>query len=86
MTCKFVYIFLKDYCNSVFYHFVEIFKNSYCSICEYCVICHKVHVKVRLPPFNLFQPIVVFYVATNHLMCTANQMIGFYMKCNTGLN
>ena len=34
---------------------------------------------------NLFQPIVALCVETIHLICTANQMTGFYMKCNTGL-
>ena len=36
-------------------------------------------------PFNYFQLNVAFYVQTSHLICTANQMTGFYMECNTGL-
>ena len=27
----------------------------------------------------------VFHIETSHLICSANQMIGFYMKCDTGL-
>ena len=35
--------------------------------------------------FKPFQPSVAFHIETRHLICTANQMTGFYMKCNTGL-
>ena len=28
---------------------------------------------------------IVFHTETSHLICTANQMSDFYMKCNTGL-
>ena len=34
---------------------------------------------------NLFQSTVTFYIETSHLICIANQMTGFYMKCNTGM-
>ena len=34
---------------------------------------------------NLFQPSVAFYIETSHLFCSAKEMTGFYMKCNTGL-
>ena len=34
---------------------------------------------------NPFQPIVAFHKETSHLICSANQMTGFYMECNTGL-
>ena len=34
---------------------------------------------------NKFQPSVTFHVETSSLICSANQMTGFYMKCNTGL-
>ena len=34
---------------------------------------------------NPFQPNTAFHIKTSHLICTANQMTGFYMKCNTGL-
>ena len=34
---------------------------------------------------NLFQPNVAFHIETSHLMYCADQMIGFYMKSNTGL-
>ena len=33
----------------------------------------------------LFQSIVGFQVETNHLICTANKVTGFFMKCHTGL-
>ena len=35
--------------------------------------------------FHPFQPSVVFHIENNHLTCSANQMNGFYIKCNTGL-
>ena len=35
--------------------------------------------------FNPFHPSVTFDAETSHLICIADQMIGFYMKCNTGL-
>ena len=35
--------------------------------------------------FNPFQPSVVFHIETSHLICTANQITGFYVKCNPGL-
>ena len=34
--------------------------------------------------FNLSQPSVAFHIETSHLIYTANQMTGFYMKCNSG--
>ena len=34
---------------------------------------------------NPFQPSVRFHIETSHLICTANQMTGFYIVCNTGL-
>ena len=35
-----------------------------------------------LKQVNLFQPRVAFYIETSHLICSANQMAGFYMKCS----
>ena len=35
--------------------------------------------------FNPFQPSVAFHIETSHLICTANQMTGFYLECKTGL-
>ena len=35
--------------------------------------------------FNQFKPSVAFYRETSHLICSANQTTGFYMKCNTVL-
>ena len=35
--------------------------------------------------FNPFQPSFAFHIETSHLVCTTNQVTGFYMKCNTGL-
>lgn len=29
---------------------------------------------------NPFQPVVAFHIETSHLICAANQMIGFYME------
>ena len=43
-------------------------------------------VKQKIENFNPFQPSVVFHIETNDLICYANQMAAFYMKCNTGLN
>ena len=34
---------------------------------------------------NPFQPSVAFHIEASHLICSANQIIGFYMKRNTGL-
>ena len=34
---------------------------------------------------NPFQPSVAINIETSQLICTANQMTGFYIKCNTGL-
>ena len=33
---------------------------------------------------NPFQSIGTFHIETNYLICIANQMTGFYIKCNTG--
>ena len=35
--------------------------------------------------FNPFQRNITFHIETSHLTCTANQMAGLYMKCNTRL-
>ena len=32
---------------------------------------------------NQFQSSVAFHIETSHLICSANQMNGFYIKCNT---
>ena len=34
---------------------------------------------------HFIQSIVVFHIETSHLICMANQMVGFYMKCSTRL-
>ena len=34
---------------------------------------------------NPFQPSVAFHIGTSHLICSVNQMTGFYMECNTVL-
>ena len=34
---------------------------------------------------NSFQPSNAFHIEISHLICHANQMTGFYMKCNTCL-
>ena len=38
-----------------------------------------------LKGFNPFQPSVAFHIETSHLICSANQMTGFYMKFRTKL-
>ena len=35
--------------------------------------------------FNPSQPSVAFHSETSHLIYTANQMTGFFIKCNSGL-
>ena len=35
--------------------------------------------------YNPCQSSVKFYIKTSHLICTVNQMTGFYMKWNTEL-
>ena len=34
---------------------------------------------------SLLQPNFAFFIETSHFMCAANQMTGFYIKCNSGL-
>ena len=34
---------------------------------------------------SLFRSSAAFYIETSHLICTANQITGFYIKYNTGL-
>ena len=46
-------------------------------VCAYCVC--------DLLEFNPFQPSVAFHIKTSHLICSPNEMAGFYMKCNTRL-
>ena len=41
--------------------------------------------KDRESKLNPFKPSVVFHIETSHLICTANQLTGFYMKSSTGL-
>ena len=57
------------------------------NILEY--ICHSIlltHFAFGTnDPINTFQLSVAFHIATSHLICYANQMTGFYMKCNTRL-
>ena len=36
--------------------------------------------------FNQFLPSATFHTKTSRLICKANQMTGFYMKCNTRVN
>ena len=44
----------------------------------YPYFCKRLHL-------NPFQSIVAFHIETSHLICSANQMIDLYIKCNTGL-
>ena len=39
-------------------------------------------VSFMLPPFL---PSFAFHIEISHFVCSAKQMTGFYMKCNTGL-
>ena len=39
----------------------------------------------KFPAINQFQLSVAFHIETNHLIWTANQITGFYMKCNIRL-
>ena len=41
-------------------------------------------VDARSYTVNSFQPSAAFHIDTSDLIYTANQMIGFYIKCNTG--
>ena len=41
--------------------------------------------KSYLRTLHPFQPSATFHIETNHLICSSNQMTGFYMKCNIGL-
>ena len=34
---------------------------------------------------NSYRSSVAFHIKSSHLICTGNQMTGFYMKGNTGL-
>ena len=43
---------------------------------------HNTHILYCL--INPFEPSVAFHIES-HLICTENQINGFYMKCNTGL-
>ena len=55
--------------------------------------CHKERMYFQLLlsqsyskiPFKPFQPGVAFHMETCHLICSANQMSGFSMKCKTEL-
>ena len=40
----------------------------------------------RLKRVDIFQPSVAFQIKSSHLICKANNMTGFYMKCETGMN
>ena len=46
--------------------------------CERNLICENIFI-------NPFQPSVAFHIETSRLFCSAKQMTGSYMKCNTGL-
>ena len=54
-------------------------------------LCYKAFQMMLRKPFmdfhiiNPIQPSVAFHIETRHLICSANQMTGFYMRCNTGL-
>ena len=43
------------------------------------------HIAKTETSFSFSNPSVSFYIETSHLICTANQVNVFYLKCNTGL-
>ena len=49
------------------------------------VLFHGLNQKLVAQRLNPFQPSVTFHIETNNLFYFAKQMIGFYMKRNTGL-
>ena len=49
------------------------------------IVLTKEHFRWKFQSFYSFQFSVAFYIETSHLFCFAKQMIGFCMKCNTGL-
>ena len=52
-----------------------------CLICSY--IWHNFSLNVLTKVF--VQPSSYFFIETSHLICSVNQITGFYMKCDTGL-
>ena len=42
-----------------------------------------IFIKIFWLYFNSSQPTVAFHIETTYLTCTANQLTGFYMNCNT---
>lgn len=40
--------------------------------------------QIKYQLLNSFHPSTQFHLETSHLICDATQMVGFYMKCNTG--
>ena len=46
---------------------------------------NELKMQVWRPKVYQFQLRVEFHIKTSHLICSTNQMAGFYMKCNTGL-
>ena len=49
----------------------------FCKICKTLHPPHSYRLNVR--SLNPFHPSVVFQIETSHLICTANQMTGFYI-------
>ena len=45
----------------------------------------SVSLLIFLTTFNLFQPTVAIHIVTSHLICSASQLTGFYVKCKSGL-
>ena len=48
--------------------------------------CYERHLSAyfgkSITQFTLFQPSVAFHIETSHLISSANQITGFYMKCS----
>ena len=60
--------------------FPNTFSSLAFSVCKKLTRYHSVNVSVI--DFNPFQPSVTFPVEASHLVCTANQITGFNMKCS----
>ena len=47
------------------------------------LIIYRLYRFLLILPVNPFHASVAFHIETSYLICRANQMTGFYMKCNT---
>ena len=61
---------------------VGTYNNHYFLLTVVLFIIVPVHYNYRNYPISAS---VAFHIKTSQLICTANQLTGFYMKCNTRL-